>query len=56
MRAAGRDENVILTPHRVMNLEMAIAFIADDELVEVTPASIRMRKSILAQSDRKKIR
>jgi GTP-binding protein len=56
MRAAGRDENVILTPHRVMNLEMAIAFIADDELVEVTPAAIRMRKSVLAQSERKRLR
>jgi GTP-binding protein len=56
MRAAGRDENVILTPHRVMNLEMAIAFIADDELVEITPAAIRMRKAVLAQSERKKLR
>jgi GTP-binding protein len=56
MRAAGRDENVVLTPHRVMNLEMAINFIKDDELVEITPKSIRMRKAVLLQSDRKRLR
>jgi GTP-binding protein len=56
MRAAGRDENVILTPHRVMNLEMAINFIQDDELVEVTPESVRMRKLILTYADRKRAR
>jgi GTP-binding protein len=56
MRAAGRDENVILTPHRTMNLEMAINFVRDDELVEITPHSIRMRKAVLLQSERKKIR
>ncbi|MFW6248074.1 MAG: translational GTPase TypA [bacterium] len=56
MRAAGRDENVILTPHRVMTLEMAINFIRDDELVEVTPQSIRMRKVTLTQADRKRLR
>ena len=56
MRAAGRDENVILTPHRTMTLEMAINFVRDDELVEITPKSIRMRKAVLLQSERKKIR
>jgi len=56
MRASGRDENVILTPHRVMNLEMAINFIRDDELVEITPSSIRMRKTVLQQAERKRIR
>ena len=56
MRAAGRDENVILTPHRIMNLEMAINFIQDDEIVEVTPQSIRMRKTVLLQQDRKRPR
>ncbi|MFP4549726.1 MAG: translational GTPase TypA [Spirochaetales bacterium] len=56
MRAAGRDENVILTPHRVMNLEMAINFIKEDELVEVTPKSIRLRKAVLLQSDRKRLK
>ncbi len=52
MRAAGRDENIIITPHRGMGLEDGIEWIADDELVEVTPQSIRLRKKILKQSDR----
>ncbi len=56
MRAAGRDENVVLTPYRKMTLEMAINFIRDDELVEVTPQSIRMRKAVLLQTERKKLR
>jgi GTP-binding protein len=56
VRAAARDENVVLTPHRVMTLEMAINFIGDDELVEITPQSIRMRKAVLAGSDRKRLR
>jgi GTP-binding protein len=52
IRAAGRDENIIITPHREMGLEEGIEWIADDELVEVTPQSIRIRKKILKQSDR----
>lgn len=44
MRASGSDENVSLTPHAVMSLEDCISFINDDELVEVTPKSIRLRK------------
>ena len=44
IRAAGSDENVILTPPVLMSLEEAIAYINDDELVEVTPAAIRLRK------------
>jgi len=44
MRASGTDEAVILTPHVVMSLEDCIAYINDDELVEVTPKSIRLRK------------
>jgi len=47
IRAAGRDENVIITPHREMGLEAGIEWIADDELVEVTPQSIRLRKRTL---------
>ncbi len=47
MRAAGKDENVILTPVRPMTLERAIHFVRDDEMVEVTPQSIRLRKTIL---------
>jgi GTP-binding protein len=52
IRAAGRDENIIITPHREMGLEDGIEWIADDELVEVTPQSIRLRKKLLKQSDR----
>ncbi len=52
IRAAGRDENIIISPHRGMGLEEGIEWIADDELVEVTPESIRLRKKILKQSDR----
>jgi GTP-binding protein len=47
IRAAARDENIILTPSRPMTLERAIHFINDDEMVEVTPKSIRLRKTIL---------
>jgi GTP-binding protein len=53
MRASGSDEAVRLEPPREMTLERAIEWIADDELVEVTPQSIRIRKRILAQSFRK---
>ena len=52
IRAAGRDENIIITPHREMGLEEGIEWIADDELVEVTPQSVRLRKKILRQADR----
>lgn len=54
IRAAGSDENIILTPPMVMSLERALAFIDDDELVEVTPKSIRIRKKLLRESDRKR--
>lgn len=50
MRAAGKDENIILTPVAPITLEWAISFIRDDELVEVTPKSIRLRKSTLPSS------
>jgi GTP-binding protein len=52
IRAAGRDENILITPHREMGLEEGIEWIADEELVEVTPQSIRLRKKILKQTDR----
>jgi GTP-binding protein len=52
IRAAGRDENVILTPPREMTLERALEWIGPDELVEVTPKSIRLRKRQLASGDR----
>ena len=52
IRAAGRDENVILTPPREMGLEKALEWISSDELVEVTPKSVRLRKRHLAAGDR----
>jgi GTP-binding protein len=54
MRAAGSDDAVILTPHVRMSLEDCIAYINDDELVEVTPHSIRLRKQILNGLERKR--
>src|SRR5699024_9680616 len=54
IRAAGSDENVILTPPVQMSLEQALEFINDDELVEITPASIRIRKRWLKEHERKK--
>ena len=52
--AAGKDEAVRLTPPRLLTLEQAIAYIGDDELVEVTPKSIRLRKRWLDPNDRKR--
>jgi GTP-binding protein len=54
MRAAGKDENVVLTPPIRFSLEQAMEFIDDDELIEVTPNSIRLRKRNLRESDRKR--
>ncbi|MCW5718622.1 MAG: translational GTPase TypA [Bauldia sp.] len=54
IRAAGKDEAVRLTPPIRMTLEKALAWIADDELVEVTPQSIRLRKTILDPTERKR--
>ncbi len=53
IRASGRDENVVITPHRDMGLEAGVEWIGDDELVEITPQSIRLRKRVLGQSYRK---
>ena len=47
IRSAGADEKLLLTPPKIFSLEEAIEFIADDELIEVTPKSIRLRKRIL---------
>ena len=52
IRAAGTDENLILTPQIKMTLEQALEFIDDDELVEVTPESIRIRKKFLKEHER----
>ena len=54
IRAAGKDEAVRLTPPIRMTLEKALAYIEDDELVEVTPKSIRLRKTFLDPNDRKR--
>jgi GTP-binding protein len=54
MRASGSDDNILLEPPRKMTLEDALGYIADDELVEVTPQSLRLRKRLLNASDRKK--
>ncbi|MBX2823641.1 MAG: translational GTPase TypA [Gammaproteobacteria bacterium] len=54
VRASGTDENIVLTPHIVMSLEQALEFVDDDELVEVTPESIRIRKKHLTENDRKR--
>lgn len=55
VRASGSDEAVRLTPARVLSLEQALEYIADDELVEITPESIRLRKRYLDANDRKKM-
>ncbi len=54
MRAAGSDENILLTPPIQLTLEDALEFIADDELVEVTPKAIRIRKKLLLANERKR--
>jgi GTP-binding protein len=54
IRAAGTDENIVLTPPVQVTLEYALAFIDDDELVEVTPKSIRIRKRFLKEHERKR--
>jgi GTP-binding protein len=54
MRASGSDDNVLLEPPRKMTLEDAMGYIADDELIEVTPKALRLRKRLLNASDRKK--
>ncbi|HVW69446.1 MAG TPA: EF-Tu/IF-2/RF-3 family GTPase, partial [Steroidobacteraceae bacterium] len=54
IRAAGKDDAILLTPPIQLTLEYAVEFIADDELVEVTPESIRIRKRFLKETDRKR--
>ena len=54
VRAAGKDENILLTPPVKLTLEFAVEFIDDDELVEVTPKSIRIRKRYLKEHERKR--
>ncbi len=54
IRAAGTDENIVLTPRIRFSLEQALEFIDDDELVEVTPLNLRLRKKLLTEVDRKR--
>jgi GTP-binding protein len=54
MRASGSDRNILLKPPRILNLEAALEYIDDDELVEVTPSSIRLRKIVLSETERRK--
>ena len=54
VRASGKDENVLLTPPVKVTLEFAIEFIEDDELVEVTPKTIRIRKRHLTENERRR--
>ena len=56
MRASGSDEAIVLTPPREMTLEFALEYIGPDELVEVTPSNLRIRKRILDQEERRKTR
>ncbi len=55
IRAAGSDENILLKPPRQLSLEAALEYIEDDELVEITPTRIRLRKALLRESDRRRM-
>jgi GTP-binding protein len=55
VRASGKDDAILLTPPIELTLEYAVEFIADDELVEVTPLSIRIRKRYLTENERKRL-
>jgi GTP-binding protein len=55
IRAAGRDENILLRPPRELTLETALEYIEEDELVEVTPTSIRLRKIVLSENGRRRL-
>jgi GTP-binding protein len=54
IRAAGKDDNPLLTPPRQLTIERCLAWVEDDELLEVTPATLRLRKKILAANLRKR--
>lgn len=54
MRATGSDENILLKPPRKMSLESALEYIEDDELVEITPTQLRLRKILLKENDRRR--
>jgi GTP-binding protein len=54
IRAAGNDENIVLTPPIRFSLEQALEFLDDDELLEITPLNLRVRKKFLTESDRRR--
>jgi GTP-binding protein len=54
VRASGKDEATVLSPARPITIEWALGWVADDELLEVTPKSLRLRKKILASNQRKR--
>ena len=54
MRASGSDENILLKPPRVFSLEAALEYVEDDEWVEITPTTIRLRKMLLKENERKR--
>ena len=54
MRAAGKDDSVLITPHRKLTIESAMEWIEADELLEVTPKNLRLRKQVLPWSRRKR--
>ena len=56
MRSSTSEELVRLIPHRELSLEQALEFIREDEAVEVTPAAVRLRKAVLEQAERSKLR
>jgi GTP-binding protein len=56
MRASGTDEALVLTPPQEMTLEFALEYIGPDELVEITPKNLRLRKRLLNPDDRRKAR
>jgi len=56
MRAAGKDDNILLSPIKPLTLEQTISFIREDELLEVTPLSLRMRKAVLSAQKRRTLR
>jgi GTP-binding protein len=55
MRSKSTDENIQLEPPRELTLEGALEYIEDDELIEITPAAIRLRKATLSATDRKRV-
>jgi GTP-binding protein len=56
MRAAGKDDNIVLSPIQPLSLEQTVSFLSEDELLEVTPRSLRIRKSVLSAQRRHTLR